>query len=316
MSEDNDTDLDVEDPTSQIIDKIEYYFLLTQFLGIIIELIFFFVMIKNWCQRVTLLKSAFFYLLTLKIFNNFVYILYVLQNIYWIKAVIDINFDIGMSFDTFSLEVDSLCHVVIATNRFTALIIPLKHERVWSSTVTFSILVVIPLLSIALAFGEANIDGKGIIAINLLYDSHKLVLTFCALILVLVPILKSFYQSKFTSSISIFSSGFLSTTSLRKQKAEKQLLYETIFVCFWKAVNIVSDTVHEEVKLPYFNVHLLNLIVDFSAFISNVGGLIVLLFISSVAREGFKRAFRFKKDGNSIPVITSLAQAKNLAFIK
>lgn len=129
MSEENAAS-GTEDPALHIIDEIQSYFPILHYIGLLIEIIFFFVMIRNWNMKETFLKSAFFYFLTLKTINHFIYMLYVITNTYWANLVIYIYHEIETLFFIFSLEVDALCQFIISINRFTALMVPLRHDSV------------------------------------------------------------------------------------------------------------------------------------------------------------------------------------------
>ena len=126
---DNSGNVMTEDPSTDIVVKIRLFFHIPQLIGMIIELIFLFVMIKNWYQKNIFLKSAFFYLLTLKTVNDFFYLLYTLAITYW-DSTRYIYEATAIQYFMFILEVDIFSQFAIAINRFTALMIPLKHKIV------------------------------------------------------------------------------------------------------------------------------------------------------------------------------------------
>ncbi|KAE9546630.1 hypothetical protein FO519_010158, partial [Halicephalobus sp. NKZ332] len=189
-----------------------------------------------------------------------------------------------------------------AINRFTALMMPLKQERIWSPIVNIWCFILIFCLSVLSVFIEVQLYSSDLSALFIIYDSHKLFLIICSLIIIFIPIFKNLYKSKSDNSNSKVDS--LSDTNLRKQRAEKQLLYETIFICFWKGINLVANTIYPKASFPIFYMTLIISIIDCSLFISNVGGLIMLFFISSVAKKGFKKAFWMEKDGGSVSTVT------------
>ena len=131
----------------------------------------------------------------------------------------------------------------------------------------------------------------------LIYSSHRLILIICSITFILIIITKSLCRSKLSNNmnITLFNSPS-SDKTLKKQKAEKQLLYETIFVCFWKGVNGTVSSSYYAVELAPFGEFLLTLVMDLSVYLSNVGGLIVLILISGVARKGVKQAFRMRRN--------------------
>ena len=119
-----------DDPKFQILFRAQDGFLVMQIIGIFVELIFFFVMIRNWFMKNSVLKSPFFYLTTLKIANDFLVLLYTI-----IIRCGPEEFDLFSAsteflFYTFNMECDTLCQSAIAVNRYTALMMPFKHERV------------------------------------------------------------------------------------------------------------------------------------------------------------------------------------------
>ena len=126
----NDTDIDTSDSTTYVLDIIRKYFPIIQGMGIFIELIFFFVMIRNWCMKSTFLMSAFFYLLTLKTLNDMFYIVYTVMITYWGEQTKYFYLDTGTPFFITSLEIDVFSQFAIAVNRYTAMMMPLKQERV------------------------------------------------------------------------------------------------------------------------------------------------------------------------------------------
>ena len=130
MSEENETSY-YDYTEIQVIINIKNYFLIVQCIGACIELIFFFVMFRNWCtKRATSFQNAFFYLTALKTLNDFIFILYMVSTGYWESELDDFFNATQEVFFVFNLEFDILCQFAISINRFTALIMTLKHEKV------------------------------------------------------------------------------------------------------------------------------------------------------------------------------------------
>ena len=123
-----DATIDHNAPDVIIISAIRYHFTIVQCIGAFIEVIFFFIVIRDWCRKNTTMKTAFFYLFTLKTFNNFIYLLYWILLKYCYECLI--FYMIYAQFFTFNLEVDTISEFFIALNRFTALMIPFKHDKV------------------------------------------------------------------------------------------------------------------------------------------------------------------------------------------
>ena len=126
-----------EDPPFQTLIKIKSGFLIVQVIAVFIELIFFFVMIRNWLLKNSVLRSPFFYLTTFKITNDFLFLVYTVVIRYWSE---ELNVLVGITeflFYAFNMEIDTLCQLAIAVNRYTALVMPVKHERV--SVITYLI---------------------------------------------------------------------------------------------------------------------------------------------------------------------------------
>ena len=122
--------VDYEDPEVIAIIEVKNSFYVVQCIGLVIELVFIFVMIRNWCRKITTLRSAFFYLTTLKIVNDFFYMLYVVVISYCYDQLMDFYIATGFLYFSFCAEVDILCQLVIVANRFTALMMTLKHDHV------------------------------------------------------------------------------------------------------------------------------------------------------------------------------------------
>ncbi|KAE9551876.1 hypothetical protein FO519_004898 [Halicephalobus sp. NKZ332] len=316
-SDDSYNDSYYDEPAVVIFIDIRYGLYGIQGIGLLIELIFFFVMVRNWCQKTTPLRSAFFYLLTLKTVNDFFYMLYILVTWIWSESLSDFYDDTGFIYFSFCAEVDTLCQLAIAMNRFTALMMMLKHEMIWSTIVTFSFLIVIPCLSALLTYGEMKLYYITTNSTIAFYDSHKLILIICSLVLILIPVFKDLCKpaSENSSNSIVFVNSSMSTNS-NKQKAEKQLLYETIFTCFWKSVNIINYAVYTQIETSYVASLSMSMVMDFALIVSNVGGLVVLPFISSVARKGFKHAFRIGRDENSVSVVTGFTTVKKPVIMK
>lgn len=125
----SDSGTSTEDLSTDIVVKIRLFFRIPQLIGMIIEIIFFYTMVKNWYKKNTSLKSAFFYLLTLKIVNDFFYLLYTLAITYW-DSTRDIYLKTAIQYFMFIMEIDIFSQFAIAVNRFTALMMPLKNEKV------------------------------------------------------------------------------------------------------------------------------------------------------------------------------------------
>ncbi|KAE9546969.1 hypothetical protein FO519_009819 [Halicephalobus sp. NKZ332] len=248
--------------------------------------------------------------------------LYVLKIAYFSKAF-TLSKDIERIFFYFSSEVDTLAQFTTAINRFTALMMPLKQERmllndklfqIWSPMVSTWCCILIICLSALSVFIQVQMYSSDLSVLLMVYNSHKLFLIICSLIIIFIPIFKSLYKSKSDNSNSKVDS--LSDTNLRKQRAEKQLLYETIFICFWKGINLVANTIYPKASFSLFYMDLILTIIDCSLFISNVGGFIVLLFISSAVRKGFKKAFWMEKDGGSVSTVSTFTVAKKTRTAK
>ena len=130
---------DYENPAFHTIREIQAGFLVVQIIGVFVELIFFFVMIRNWFMKNSVLKSPFFYLTTLKIANDFLFLIYTIIIRYWPKEFDSFSAATEFLFYTFNMECDALCQLAIAVNRYTALMMPFKHERV-SFSISFRFL--------------------------------------------------------------------------------------------------------------------------------------------------------------------------------
>ena len=161
--------------------------------------------------------------------------------------------------------------------------------QIWSSTITFSLLVIIVILSVGLNHLKVKLflsDSP----IYFAYDCHKTALIICSFIITLVPVMKNSCKPKHTASIT-------SAATNATRRAEIQLLYETIFVCFWKILNaaaIIVGTMTQP-SLTYFTMDLVNFVGNGALLMSNVGGLIALLIISRVFREACRKAFWLEK---------------------
>lgn len=125
--------VDINDPDLYILGIVREVFTVMQAVGLCIEIIFVFVMIRNWYMKSIFLMSSFFYLLTLKTVNDTIYIIYTLILSYWAEQVKDFNDVFGTPFFISSLEIDVFSQFAIAVNRYTAMMMPLKQERVSSS---------------------------------------------------------------------------------------------------------------------------------------------------------------------------------------
>ena len=159
--------------------------------------------------------------------------------------------------------------------------------------------------------GELEIYYNSSTAIYIAFDAHKLILIVSSIILVLIPVIRDLYKSKFIGNSNPISSNNIPVgTSVRKQKAEKQLLYETIFICFWKAISVTLNILFSGAGMSNFYKQLFLLIIDICTFLSNVCALILLLFISSIARKGFKQAFGIGQNinGTSITMIFTVVK--------
>lgn len=149
------------------------------------------------------------------------------------------------------------------------------------------------------------------------YNFHRLVLLACSIILILIAVFKDFCRREsIENPNSILFVNSSMSTHLNKRKIERQLLYETAFVCFWKTIDIIFDTIYSQTKTSYITSSVMAVIMDASLFISNVGGLIALLFMSSVSRSGFKQAFSVEKDGRSISFSTRFSMVKRSMSLK
>ena len=117
-----------------------------------------------------------------------------------------------------------------------------------------------------------------------------------SMIITLIPTIKDLCRSKSSNRSNYALSVDASVDrNLKKQKAERQLLYITVFISFWKTVNIAANTVFFITESSLFSSQLLSFITDFSTFTSNIGGLILLLIFSSVTRKASKRAFEIRR---------------------
>ena len=105
-------------------------------------------------------------------------------------------------------------------------------------------------------------------------------------------------------------------TALKKRKAEKQLLYETVFICFWKSIAVILNILYSGGGMSSFYMALFLLMIDICTFLSNVCALILLLFISSVARRGFLQAFDTKKNRTHVTVSKAFTNVKKSVIPK
>ena len=164
----------------------------------------------------------------------------------------------------------------------------------WSFKKTAIGIIIIVCLSILSAFVETKLTYMNIFWITIGYGFNRLLLILCSVLLVIAAVVQDLCCSKFNNNIkstSLFVSS--SNNAFNIRKVEKQLLYETAFICFWKTINIFITSVSAvSVKFGMVSA-LFGIIMYGSLFISNAGALIALLFISSAAKDGLKRAFLF-----------------------
>lgn len=133
------------------------------------------------------------------------------------------------------------------------------------------------LIATGFALFEIELDIQEFTIIHTIYDSHRSFFIVIPVILVTIIFCRN-----------CFSNRILPHTLT--EKAEKQLLYETIFVSSWKFVNLVVYLVFINIQNTDFTNVCLPMIADLSIYISNVGGLIFLFFVSTLVKNGFKRA--------------------------
>ena len=189
--------------------------------------------------------------------------------------------------------------------------------QIWTPTVTLSFILIIPPLSALLTYGEIKLYHAGSYIMIAIYNFHRLfILAFCV-ILVLIPVIKDLCTRRSTENLnSILFVNSSTGKAVTKQKIERQLLYETMFVCFWKTVDMVVDTIYYQTSTSFVVSNAMGFVMDASLYISNVGGLVALLFISSVSRTGFKEAFSIQRDGKSISISTRFSMVKRSTSVK
>ncbi|KAE9548990.1 hypothetical protein FO519_007802 [Halicephalobus sp. NKZ332] len=100
-----------------------------QYIGLVIEMAFFFVMIRNWYMKNTFMKSAFFYFTTLKIIGDFVFMLYIIVTTWWFPELMPLDYYTYFFLGYFYNEIDALSQFAISINRYTALMMPFKHKQ-------------------------------------------------------------------------------------------------------------------------------------------------------------------------------------------
>ena len=130
---------------------------------------------------------------------------------------------------------------------------------------------------------------------TIIYTVYRLTLIVVSMGLILIP-------TNSSNSVSFMNSSV--NTNLKKQKAERQLLYLTIFISIWKTINIITEIMFNVSELSMFTSSLMTFISDFSGFISNIGAVILLPFMSNIAKTAFRQAFRIKKDEASVSTVT------------
>ena len=160
------------------------------------------------------------------------------------------------------------------------------------------------------------IYNTGDAASYLLYNTYKLILIIISLILIFIPIVKHFLESRSAANPNALFTNASKDTNSKKKKAEKQLLYETVFICCWKAINISLNTYYLSGIESCFLDSLFLLLIDSSIYISNVGGLIMLLRISSVFREGFKQAFKIWENKKVVSISMAFSSNKKTTIGK
>lgn len=123
-------DTSLDDPVIRVIDNVMNHLHIVQYLGLVIEMVFFFVMIRNWYMNNTFLKSAFFYFTTLKIVGDFIFMLYEIVTTRWYTELMPSDYYTYFFLGYFYTEIDALSQFAISVNRYTALMMPFKHKSV------------------------------------------------------------------------------------------------------------------------------------------------------------------------------------------
>ena len=173
-------------------------------------------------------------------------------------------------------------------------------------------MIFIPCLAGVLIYGWYRLASYDFFLCATISCFYRVSFILVSLIITLIPTIKSLCLSKpKNSSNSTVYPNILTDWNLKKQKAERQLLYIAVFVAFWKTLNIAANTVFFVAELSFFSSELLSFITDFATFTSNVGGLILLLIISNAARKAFQQAFGIQKYGKSQFISARLSKVRN-----
>ncbi|KAE9548587.1 hypothetical protein FO519_008208 [Halicephalobus sp. NKZ332] len=162
-------------------------------------------------------------------------------------------------------------------NRFTALVFPLIHEKIWSFY--HSLIILISLLVTSILFGYLSFKSN---------SGYYVINGYFAIALLL------------SATVAISAFKFIKKTkfvTLEVMRAERTLLYHTAFMTFWLASARISDVIgsyfweiNEEPK--WLEIALID-VYDFCLLISNPGSLLFLLYLSNTVRSEFHRTFNF-----------------------
>ncbi|KAE9555547.1 hypothetical protein FO519_001218 [Halicephalobus sp. NKZ332] len=266
---------------------------ITGYLNIALLASFFIVVSYDLKRKSTSTRTSFFIISFSNVTFNLVWTITQILGFYifvpWISMIFDIIWIAAFMFDGWIL-------VVLAVNRFTALVYPVSYRRVWSNENTIivvsAVFVTVSLISLLLHFYP--MDEKSRVLFNAVISLLNLASSLIGLILSIICVLKA------DPSIQ-----------KAKLKAERRLLLTSFILA---ACHVVADidsafryisTYNKNIVFTfgYFGDAIFHLTISFSAFWL-IGGMVILLFINSQAvRKAFWRfpLIAFFLDPNSRP---------------
>ncbi|KAE9546887.1 hypothetical protein FO519_009901 [Halicephalobus sp. NKZ332] len=193
-----------------------------------------------------------------------------MQNIYsqYAKpiAAVSINF-----FIVLDISLDA----VLTMNRFTALVLPLRHKKIWSFYPSLIVLLIMIAISALLAYMLFYWDIGYYFA-----DSYfiSIVLLSGATVVIILTFAKK--STHLTPEI---------------MRVEKLLLYQTAFMTFWLVMAQVIEFADLYLVLNNIIPHWLDkglyATMKFCVLISKPGSLLLLLYLSTVVRTEFRETF-------------------------
>lgn len=114
-----------------LLDVIDVSLFYLHYIGVVIELIFMYIMIKNWLCKNKKLYSSFFILFTVKAgMDTVITIYYIITTYTHNRRFYGVLADVDLNFILYTLNFDILCHCFISINRFTAIMTPTMYNTV------------------------------------------------------------------------------------------------------------------------------------------------------------------------------------------